>query len=122
SSLQLRAGTPQQAVQWVPQATGIVNASPIGMFSHPGVPLDPAVLQPHHWVADIVYRPARTELIDTAAALGCAVMPGQAMGAGEAADTSKQETAMQPDRARMQQHMKTLIAAEQVARDLKEHV
>src|SRR5699024_11596108 len=74
------------------------------MCAHPGVPLDPAVLHPHHWVADIVYRPARTELIDTAAALGCAVMPGQAMAVGQAADTFQLVTGLQPDRARMQQH------------------
>ena len=122
TSLQLRAGTPQQAEQWVPQATGIVNASPIGMFSHPGMPVDPVLLHSHHWVADIVYRPARTELIDTAAAIGCAVMPGQAMAVGQAADTFQLVTGLQPDRIRMQQHLEALIAAEQVAGQLKEQV
>src|SRR5699024_5054843 len=87
SSLQLRAGTPQQAAQWVPQATGIVNASPIGMLSHPGVPLDPAVLQPHHWVADIVHLPARNEWSGPGDAGGRAVMPCQAMAVEQAADT-----------------------------------
>src|SRR5699024_9874091 len=122
ASLELRSGTPKQAAHWIPQATGIVNASPIGMFSHPGIPLDPAVLHPQHWVADIVYRPARTELIETAAALGCVVMPGQAMAVGQAADTFQLVTGLQPDRVRMQQHLETLIAAEQVAGHLKEQV
>lgn len=111
----LRPGSTDQAASWVPHATGLVNASPIGMFTHPGMPVDPALLRPNHWVADIVYRPARTELIETAAALGCAVMPGQAMAVGQAADTFELVTGLLPDRARMQQHLESLIAAEQLA-------
>ncbi|NLZ97314.1 MAG: shikimate dehydrogenase [Micrococcus sp.] len=118
---QLRSGSPEQAQSWLPNATGVVNASPIGMFTHPGLPCDPALLRPEHWVADIVYRPARTELIETASALGCAVMPGQAMAVGQAADTFELVTGRTPDRSRMQKHLESLIAAEQLAGQLKEH-
>ena len=33
-------------------AAGIVNATPVGMAGHPGVPLPVDLLQPHHFVAD----------------------------------------------------------------------
>src|SRR3546814_16671093 len=53
---------------------GVVNESPIGMVGHPGTPFDPAALHSGLWVADIVYRPMRTELLDAAATPGCAVL------------------------------------------------
>lgn len=119
---QLRAGSTDQTPSWLPRATGMVNASPIGMFTHPGTPFDPALLRPEHWVADIVYRPARTELIETAAALGCAVMPGQAMAVGQAADTFELVTGRTPDRSRMQEHLEALIAEEELAAQVKEQL
>ncbi|GAA2041984.1 shikimate dehydrogenase [Yaniella flava] len=116
-----RTGEAEQAAQWIPQATGLVNASPIGMFSHPGLPVDATILHPGLWVADIVYRPARTALIEAAAALGCAVMPGKAMAVGQAADTFQLVTGLQPDRDRMRSHLDWLIAEEELTGDLKDH-
>ena len=104
SGLELRVGSPADAARWVPQATGLVNASPIGMFSHPGLPVDVGLLQADMWVADIVYRPAITELIEYASTLGCAVMPGKAMAVGQAADTFELVTGLVPDRTRMYAH------------------
>lgn len=109
----IRVGDGTQARQWIPAATGLVNASPIGMFSHPGLPVDADVLHPGLWVADIVYRPAVTELIAQAAALGCAVMPGKAMAVGQAADTFELVTGRTPDRTRMYAHLNELVAREQ---------
>lgn len=112
ADVEFRVGDADAAAQWIPAATGLVNASPIGMFSHPGVPVDPAVLHAGLWVADIVYRPARTQLIEAAQARGCAVMPGGAMAVGQAADTFELVTGKTPDRSRMRKHLDTLIAAE----------
>lgn len=118
--LEIRVGTPDHTVQWVSKATGLVNASPIGMFSHPGMPLDPAALHPRLWVADIVYRPAETALIQAARTLGCAVMPGKAMAVGQAADTFQLVTGLQPDRDRMRKHLDALIDEEELQGRLKE--
>lgn len=120
STVEIRIGTPEQAQQWIPQATGLVNASPIGMFSHPGFPVDPSVLHAGLWVADIVYRPAVTALIEHATALGCAVMPGKAMAVGQAADTFELVTGLVPDRTRMYDHLNQLIHLEEQA-EQKEH-
>lgn len=113
STVDIRIGDATDAARWVPDATGLVNASPIGMFSHPGMPLDASVLHAELWVADIVYRPATTELIERAAALGCAVMPGKAMAVGQAADTFELVTGLTPDRQRMYDHLNALVALEE---------
>lgn len=118
--LEIRVGTPDNTVQWLSKATGLVNASPIGMFSHPGMPVDPAILHPGLWVADIVYRPAETALIQAARSLGCAVMPGKAMAVGQAADTFQIVTGLQPDRDRMREHLDALINEEEVQGRFKE--
>ena len=44
----------------VGMATGLVNASPMGMAAHPGAPVPAELLRPGLWVADIVYRPLHT--------------------------------------------------------------
>ena len=72
------------------------------------------------WVADIVYRPAVTELIDQASALGCAVMPGKAMAVGQAADTFQLVTGIVPDRNRMYAHLNELVEREQL--QVKENI
>ena len=47
-----------------PDVDGIVNASPIGMSHAPGTPVPVSeVLTPDMWVADVIYRPWRTELL-----------------------------------------------------------
>ena len=96
--LEIRIGTPDEAATWLANATGLVNASPVGMFSHPGMPIPHTALHAQLWVADIVYRPAETLLIQTARALGCAVMPGKAMAVGQAADTFELVTGLSLDR------------------------
>lgn len=120
STVEIRIGDPAQAQHWIPQATGLVNASPIGMFSHPGLPVDASVLHPDLWVADIVYRPAMTQLLEHAAAIGCAVMPGKAMAVGQAADTFELVTGIVPDRKRMYDHLNELVDREQPGH-VKEH-
>ena len=61
------------------EADGIVNASPVGMEKLPGLPLPAELIEARHWVADVVYFPLETELLATARAKGCAVLPGSGM-------------------------------------------
>lgn len=80
---------------------GVVNATPIGMTGHPGTPIDPRLLEPRHWVADIVYFPRRTELLSVAEAIGCATLDGSGMVVGQAALAFEIFTGVAADRNRM---------------------
>jgi shikimate dehydrogenase len=90
-------------------ADGVVNATPIGMTGFPGTPFDTGALHSRLWVADVVYRPQRTELIDAASALGCPVLDGTQMLVAQAADSFALLTGIQPDRDRMRHHLTTLL-------------
>ena len=51
-------------------ASGLVNATPVGMAAHPGSPVPADILRSGLWVADIVYRPLVTALLAAAAPAG----------------------------------------------------
>ncbi|MGH3893290.1 shikimate dehydrogenase [Rhodococcus qingshengii] len=89
---------------------GVVNASPIGMVGHPGTPFDPAALHAGLWVADIVYRPMRTELLDAAITLGCRVLDGGQMLVAQASDTFTLLTGVEADTDRMRSHLSELLS------------
>ncbi len=84
------------------RADGIVNASPVGMEKLPGLPLPAALIEPRHWVADIVYFPLETELLATARAKGCQVLPGTGMTIYQAVRAFELFTGLKADPARMQ--------------------
>lgn len=94
----------------VAAADGLVNATPIGMEGHDGIPLDPALLHPGLWVADAIYRPLRTPLIRAAEDLGCAVLDGGRMAVGQAADAFRLIAGLEPDAQRMREHFLRLTA------------
>jgi shikimate dehydrogenase len=82
-------------------ADGLVHATPTGMAAHPGLPLAAVLLHPGLWVAEVVYRPLRTELLRTARALGCATLDGGGMAVFQAADAFRLFTGREPDSTRM---------------------
>lgn len=96
-------------------ADGVVHATPVGMAAHPGVAFDPSVLRPAMWVAEVVYRPAETELLTAAAALGCRTLSGTGMAVHQAADAFAIFTGLPADAVRMTAHMKELIGLEDAA-------
>ena len=49
---------------------GIVNATPMGLAANPGLPVAEAMIDPGHWVADIVYFPLETAFLRAARAKG----------------------------------------------------
>jgi len=101
--------TPDALARLLPQATGLVHATFVGMHSHPGLPVPPELLRPDLWVADIVYRPLVTELVAAATALGASVLDGGHMATGQAVDTFRLITGLEPDAARMRAHFLELI-------------
>lgn len=104
--------SPEAAPSAVADASGLVNASPIGMFTHPGLPLPVEALHDGLWVADVVYRPARTALLEAALERGLPTMAGGHMAVGQAADTFALVTGLTPDRERMRAHFDSMVAVE----------
>ena len=96
-----RVRTCESAAEAIKQADGVVQATPIGMADHLGVPFDPDLLDRRQWLAEIIYFPPETELLCAARNMGLATAGGAAMVVGQAAEAFKQFTGVEPDRARM---------------------
>ncbi|MBR0554484.1 shikimate dehydrogenase [Ciceribacter sp. L1K23] len=89
-------------------ATGLVHATPMGMDKHPGLPLPAELLNPPLWVAEIVYFPLETALLQAARRRGCRVANGGGMAVFQAVGAFSLFTGLQPDADRMVEHFKTL--------------
>ena len=96
----------------LPDADGVVNTTPVGMEAHPGSAVPTELLRPELWVADIVYRPLRTQLVRDAAAAGCAVLTGAGMAVFQAADAFELITGHAAEPERMFADFDDLIARE----------
>lgn len=107
------AASPADLPALLPQAQGLVNATPIGMHSHPGTPLDLDLLHGGLWVADVIYLPQETPLIMRARQLGCDVLTGGYMAVGQAVDALRLFTGIEPDAALMRAHFEEALAAQQ---------
>lgn len=95
------AGETAKLTVLLPHADGLVHCTPTGMADHPGLPVDPDLLHPGLWVADIVYRPLNTELLQAARKAGCRTLSGGHMAVHQAADTFSLVTGISPDIDRM---------------------
>lgn len=82
-------------------AAGLVNCTPVGMAKYPGLPLPADLLRSDLWVADIVYFPLETALLQAARALGCASLDGGGMAVFQAAEAFRLFTGASPDTDRM---------------------
>lgn len=99
---------PARLADSVAAANGLVHATPTGMAAHPGLPLPAELLRPDLWVAEVVYRPLRTELVSLAQDRGCRVLDGGRMAVYQAADSFALFTGVEPDTDRMLRHFATL--------------
>ncbi len=88
----------------VKRAVGVINATPIGMSKYPGTPIDPHLLTPRQWVADIVYFPAETQLLRRAKQLGCRTLSGAGMAVYQAVKAFELFTGIAPDPEAMTRH------------------
>lgn len=75
---------PDRLLQELERADGLINATPIGMAHHPGSPVPAGALRPDLWVADVVYRPTDTQLLQDARAAGARTLHGGGMNAYQA--------------------------------------
>ena len=81
--------------------SGAVNATPLGMKAYPGMAFDPANLPDDAWVADIVYFPMNTALLQAARARGLQAFSGGGMALYQAVFAIELITGHTPDAERM---------------------
>jgi shikimate dehydrogenase len=67
------------------------------------------------WVADVVYRPLRTELLEHARDRGCRTLDGGRMAVFQAVYAFELFTGVKPDADRMLAHFGELAAEESAA-------
>lgn len=91
----------RSAAEALSGADGVVQCSPVGMLSHPGLPFDPALLTRDMWVSDVIYFPLETELLKAAKEIGCATLNGGGMAVMQAAHAFARFTGQEPDVERM---------------------
>ena len=96
-----RIGISKDVAESVNSADGVVNATPLGMFGHPGVAVPKQLLRSSLWVAEIVYFPRDTELLQLARAAGCRTVDGSWMAVYQAAENFQMFFKMAPDVERM---------------------
>jgi shikimate dehydrogenase len=106
------AVVPDEVPVLLAAASGVVNATPVGMTGHPGTPCPPELLRAELWVADIVYRPLETAFLRAARDRGCRVMSGAGMAVHQAADTFELVTGLPADRPAMFADFDDLVARE----------
>ncbi|MBO9468416.1 shikimate dehydrogenase [Tropicibacter sp. R15_0] len=92
--------------------SGVVNATPVGMDGHPGMAFDPARLSPACWVADIIYFPRETELLQRAASCRLRGMGGSGMAIFQAAAAFHLMTGKTASPQRMSEKFKQLVSHE----------
>ena len=81
--------------------TGVVNGSPVGMLPNRGTPVPDALLHKGLWVADAVYTPLWTPLLNAAKAIGADVMTGRELAIYQAADAFELFTGLKPSAVEM---------------------
>ncbi|WP_077966066.1 shikimate dehydrogenase [Ensifer adhaerens] len=89
-------------------ASGLIHATPTGMANYPGLPLSADLLDPRHWVAEIVYFPLETALLAEARRRGCRTLDGGGMAVFQAVGAFRLFTGLEPDAARMLDHFKAM--------------
>jgi quinate/shikimate dehydrogenase (NAD+) len=105
-----RAGDMRELGDLLAGADGLIHATPTGMAAYPGTAVPPELLHPALWVAEVVYVPVDTELLESARAAGCRALSGAAMVALQAAGSIELFTGVAPDRERMLQHVAELVS------------
>lgn len=85
-------------------ADGLIHATPIGMFGHPGIALPARLLRPELWVAEVVYFPLETELLRAARVAGCRTLDGSWMAVYQAVEAFHLFSGLKADPERMHRH------------------
>lgn len=93
------------------RAVGVINATPVGMLPDRGTPIPDALLHRDLWVADAVYSPLWTPLLNAARAKGAVVMTGRDLAVYQAADAFELFTGLKPSTAEMGRAFDAVLAS-----------
>ena len=104
-----RASAGSDAAAALRGATGLIQATPVGMAKLPGTPLPEQLLRPSMWLSEIVYVPLKTQLLGAARRIGCRTADGGHMNVGQAAGSFKLFTGLDADAMRMDAHFRRLL-------------
>ncbi len=96
-----RVATTTDLANSLAQTDGLIQATPVGMRAHPGLPFLAEWLRAELWVAELVYFPLETELLKRARQLGCRTLTGGGMAVFQAAEAFRLFTDVTPDIERM---------------------
>jgi len=107
-----RASASRDAAAALKDATGLIQATPVGMAKLPGMPVSEKLLRPAMWYAEVVYVPLETQLLKAARRIGCATVDGGHMNVGQAVGGFKLFTGLEADVARMDAHFRRLVTQE----------
>jgi shikimate dehydrogenase len=105
-----RARAMREIEQALEGASGLIQATPVGMAGVPGMPLAEELLRPSLWVSEIVYVPLETPLLKAARRTGCRSADGGHMNVGQAVGGFRLFTGLDADPARMDAHFRRLVA------------
>ncbi|WP_413720210.1 shikimate dehydrogenase family protein [Silicimonas sp. MF1-12-2] len=98
----------EEAPEAIASATGLVNATALGMGGHPGTAFDPTLVGPQWWAFDAVYTPTDTAFLTDAAAKGLKILTGFDLFRFMAIETFRVYTGLTPDRATILPQLDTL--------------
>lgn len=98
----------------IAEADGLMQATPVGMFGHPGLPVAPELLHPQLWVSEVIYTPLETELLRHAKQLGCQVLNAAGMTVFQAVKAFELFTGLPADPVRMLRHFDSLLSSAKV--------
>ena len=105
-----RASAGVDAAAALQDATGVIQATPVGMAKLPGMPIPESLLRRDMWLSEIVYVPLETPLLKAARRIGCATVDGGHMNVGQGVRAFKLFTGFEADEARMDAHFRQLVA------------
>ncbi|SDI87026.1 shikimate dehydrogenase [Bradyrhizobium lablabi] len=112
---QLRGRLPVRIAETVEdallRAVGVINATPVGMLPDRGTPIPDGLLHRDLWVADAVYSPLWTPLLNAARAKGAVVMTGRDLAVYQAADAFELFTGLKPPTAEMGRAFDAVLAS-----------
>jgi shikimate dehydrogenase len=91
-------------------AGGVINGTPVGMLPNCDSPVPPDLLHRGLFVADAVYTPLWTPLLQAARAKGCRVMTGRELCIHQAADAFRLFTGLEASRERIGAAFDAVIA------------
>ena len=89
----------EEAPDAIRAATGLVNATALGMGGHPGTAFSPELVGPQWWAFDAVYTPTDTAFLTDAEAKGVKLLTGFDLFRFMAIETFRVYTGITPDRA-----------------------